>query len=81
MGGLNRSALAVERDHLVFHAGKIQLAGQFAQRAAFLGDGSDVVLLEQLHGFCSGFSIAVFEVIKHLSDELLVHFAQLLLYV
>lgn len=72
MGGSANSAF--DGDHLVLHAGEVQFAGQFLQRAAFLGNSGDVVLLQQLHGLCSGLAVTIPEVIEDLSDDFCVDF-------
>jgi hypothetical protein len=41
---------------------EVQLSGQLFQRAAFLGNGSDVVLFQQLHRLSACFAVAVLEV-------------------
>ena len=72
MGGTANSA--VDRDDLGFHAGEVQLSGQLLKLAAFLVDGGDVVLLQQLHCLCSGLAITVFQVFQHLSDDFCMDF-------
>ena len=56
------ASFAFKGDNLVLHLREVQFPGQFFQRAAFLGDSSDVVLLQQLHRLSACFAVAVFKV-------------------
>ena len=73
------ASFAFEGDNLVLHLREVQLPSQLFQRAAFLGDSGDVVLLQLLHRLSACFAVAVFQVFQYLRDNFLVYLCKLFL--